>query len=243
MLSSNSCCSQIERGALASMLGDLGGIMATIVFVFIVIGFAELIRRQFSLSANFTRKVVHVGVGNWIFLWPFAFDNWYAILIPPALFVALNYVSYRRELFKAMERKEKAGGLGTVYYAISLTIIAPVAMILGKIWVAAAAIILMAWADGLADPIGRRYGAHEYRIAGSTKSIEGSLGFFLVGIVAVAATLTFFGAFTSLPTGFNIPIFSLVIAAFATLIEAVSPAGTDNLTVPIFSFLLGLLVL
>jgi len=228
---------------LASVLGDLGGIVATIIFVFIVIGFAELMRRQFSLSANFTRKVVHVGVGNWIFLWPFAFDNWYAILMPPALFVALNYVSYRRELFKAMERKEKAGGLGTVYYAISLTIIAPVAMALGKIWVAAAAIILMAWADGLADPIGRRYGAHKYRIAGSTKSIEGSLGFFLVGIVAVAATLTFFSAFTWLPTGFNIPMFSLAIAAFGTLIEAFSPAGTDNLTVPIVSFLLGLLVL
>jgi len=146
-------------------------------------------------------------------------------------------------LFKAMERKEKAGGLGTVYYAISLTIIAPIAMVLGKTWVAAAAIILMAWADGLADPVGRRYGAHKYRIAGSTKSVEGSLGFFLVGFLAVAATLTFFGAFMSLPTGFNIAIFSLAIAAIGTLIEAVSPSGTDNLTVPILSFVLGLLVL
>jgi phytol kinase len=228
---------------LASLLGDFGGIVVTIVFVFIVIGFAELMRRHLSLSANFTRKVVHVGVGNWIFLWPFAFDNWYAILIPPALFVVLNYVSYRRELFKPMERKEKAGGLGTVYYAISLTIVAPLAMVLGKIWVAAAAIILMAWADGLADPIGRRYGTHKYRVAGSTKTVEGSLGFFLVGFVAVAATLTFFGAFASLPTGFNIPIFSLIISALGALIEAVSPAGTDNLSVPIVSFILGLLVL
>jgi len=215
--------------------------VATIAFVFIVIGFAELMRRQLSLSANFTRKVVHVGVGNWIFLWPFAFDHWYAILIPPALFVVLNYVSYRRELFKAIERKEKAGGLGTVYYAISLTIIAPIAMVLGKTWVAAAAIILMAWADGLADPIGRKYGAHKYKIAGTTKSIEGSLGFFVVGFLAVAATLTFFGSFTALPTGFNIIMFSFAIAALGTLIEAVSPAGTDNLTVPILSFLLGLL--
>jgi phytol kinase len=228
---------------LGALLGDIGGIVATIVFVFVVIGFAELIRRQFSFSSNFTRKVIHVGVGNWIFLWPFAFDNWYAILVPPALFVVLNYVSYRRELFKAMERREKAGGLGTVYYAISLTIIAPIAMLLGKNWVAAAAIILMAWADGLADPIGRRYGTHKYRIAGSTKSIEGSVGFLIVGFLAVAVTLTFFGAFSSLPPQLNIPIFSLAIAAFGTLIEAVSPAGTDNLTVPIVSFLLALLVL
>jgi phytol kinase len=225
------------------LLGDIGGIAATIIFVFVVIGFAELVRRQFSLSSNFTRKVIHVGVGNWIFLWPFAFDNWYAILVPPALFVLLNYVSYRRELFKAMERREKAGGLGTVYYAISLAVIAPIAMLLGKNWVAAAAIILMAWADGLADPIGRRYGTHKYRIVGSTKSIEGSIGFLIIGFVAVAITLTFFGAFSSLPAELNIPIFSLTIAAVGTLIEAVSPAGTDNLTVPIASFLLALLVL
>lgn len=230
------------RLSSTSLLGDTGGIFATVVFVFVIIGFAELIRRQFSFSQNFTRKVIHVGVGNWIFLWPFAFDHWYAILVPPALFVILNYVSYRRELFKAMERNEKAGGLGTVYYAISLMVIAPIAVVLAKTWVAAAAIMLMAWADGLADPIGRRFGAHKYRIAGSTKSIEGSLGFFIVGFLAVAVTLTFFSLFSLLPTGFSILLFSLAIAAVGTLIEAVSPAGTDNLTVPIISFLLGLIV-
>ena len=226
---------------MASLLGDIGGIVGTIVFVFIVIGVAEGLRRRFSLSSNFTRKIIHVGVGNWIFIWPFAFDHWYAILVPPALFVVLNYISYRRELFRAMERKEKAGGLGTVYYAISLTIIAPIAMILGLTWIAASAIMLMAWADGLADPIGRRYGMHRYHVAGSTKSVEGSLGFFFIGVCSVALTLMFFGAFSRLPA-VNIPLFSLAIAALGTLIEAVSPAGTDNLTVPIVSFLVALLV-
>ena len=223
-----------------SLLGDIGGIVSTIVFVFIVIAIAEVIRKSFSLSSNFTRKVIHVGVGNWIFLWPFAFDHWYAIIVPPALFVVLNYISYRRELFKAMERKEKAGGLGTVYYALSLTVIVPIAMILGITWIAASAIMLMAWADGLADPIGRRYGMRKYHVAGSTKSIEGSLGFFLVGVCSVAATLMFFNAFSLLPS-VNILIFALGIAALGTLIEAVSPAGTDNLTVPILSFIVALM--
>jgi len=223
-----------------SLLGDIGGIVSTIAFVFIVIAIAEVIRKSFSLSSNFTRKVIHVGVGNWIFLWPFAFDHWYAIIVPPALFVVLNYISYRRELFKAMERKEKAGGLGTVYYALSLTVIVPIAMILGITWIAASAIMLMAWADGLADPIGRRYGMRKYHVAGSTKSIEGSLGFFLVGVCSVAATLMFFNAFSLLPS-VNILIFALGIAALGTLIEAVSPAGTDNLTVPILSFIVALM--
>jgi phytol kinase len=226
---------------VGSALGDVGGILGTVVFVFIVIGIAEVIRRRFSLSSNFTRKVIHIGVGNWIFIWPFAFDHWYAILVPPAFFVVLNYISYRRELFKAMERKEKAGGLGTVYYAISLSIIAPIAMILGVTWIAASAIMLMAWADGLSDPIGRRYGKHKYHVAGSTKSVEGSLAFFLIGVCSVAVTLMFFGAFSRLPA-ISVPIFSVGIAALGTFIEAVSPAGTDNLTVPIVSFLVAFLL-
>ena len=231
----------MKAANLSSLLGDVGGILATIGFVFIVIGIAEAVRRYFSLSSNFTRKVIHVGVGNWIFLWPFAFDHWYAILLPPALFVVLNYVSYRRELFKAMERKQKAGGLGTVYYAISLTVIAPIAVILRATWIAASAIMLMAWADGLADPVGRRYGMHKYHVAGSTKSVEGSLSFFLVGACSVAATLMFFRTFSLLPP-VNIPIFAIGVAALGTLIEAISPAGTDNLTVPILSFIIALLL-
>jgi phytol kinase len=181
-----------------------------------------------------------VGVGNWVFLWPFAFDHWYAILVPPVLFIVLNYVSYRRELFKAMERKEKAGGLGTVYYAISLAIMVPIAMILEVTWIAASVIMLMAWADGLADPIGRRYGKHKYHVSGSTKSVEGSFAFFAIGACAVAATLLFFGAFSSLPA-VNISMFALAIAALGTIIEALSPSGTDNLTVPIVSFIVSLL--
>jgi phytol kinase len=102
--------------------------------------------------------------------------------------------------------------------------------------------MLMAWADGLADPIGRRYGTHKYRIAGSTKSVEGSLGFLAVGFLAVAGALMFFGMLSSLPASFSILLFSLAFAALGTLIEAVSPAGTDNLTVPVILFLLGLLV-
>jgi len=229
----------VKAASVSSLLGDVGGILATICFVFIVIGTAEAVRRYFSLSSNFTRKVIHVGVGNWIFLWPFAFDHWYAILVPPALFVVLNYVSYRRELFKAMERKEKVGGLGTVYYAISLTVIAPIAVILRATWIAASAIMLMAWADGLADPVGRRYGMQKYHVAGSTKSVEGSLSFFLFGACSVAATVMFFQTLSLLPP-VNIPIFAIGVAALGTLIEAVSPAGTDNLTVPILSFIVAL---
>lgn len=219
-------------------LSDVLGIIATLIFVFLVIAVAEFLRKKFDLSSDFTRKVVHIGVGNWIFLWPFTFRYWYTVFIPPAIFIVLNYVSYKKEVFKAMERKEKAGGLGTVYYAFSLTVLSAAFWYVGQAWIAALGIMLMAWADGLADVIGRRYGSHRYSMFGSIKSIEGSTGFFIIGILSSTATILFFAAFWNLVLPQSILLISVLISGFGTFIEALSPKGTDNLTVPILSCLI-----
>ena len=89
-------------------LGDAIGIVGTFIFVFLIIGLGTVLGKRPNLSSDFTRKVIHIGVGNWIFLWPFTFTHWYAAAFPPAVFIILNYASYRKEVFKAMERKEKA---------------------------------------------------------------------------------------------------------------------------------------
>jgi phytol kinase len=222
-------------------LGDILGIILTFIYVFLVIGAAEFLRKRLSFSSNFTRKIIHIGVGNWIFLWPFTFQHWYMVCIPPAVFVVLNYVSYRKEVFKAMERKEKAGGLGTVYYAFSLTVLSIAFWYIREAWIAALGMMLMAWADGLADVIGRKYGSHKYAVLGSVKSIEGSIGFFIVGIMSSIATISFFTAFWSLVLPQSMFLISLIIAGLGTIIEAFSPKGTDNLTVPIISSILLLL--
>jgi phytol kinase len=219
-------------------LGDLIGIVGTFIFVFLIIGIGTVLGRRPNLSSDFTRKVIHIGVGNWIFLWPFTFTHWYAAAFPPAVFIILNYASYRKEVFKAMERKEKAGGLGTVYYALSLTILAAVFFYVGKPWIGAVGMMLMAWADGFADVLGRRFGTHKYRVMGTVKSIEGSLGFFVVGILASFVTISFFQAFAGVVITQPVLFISIGIAAVATLIEALSPKGSDNLTVPIISSLL-----
>jgi phytol kinase len=216
-------------------IGDLIGIVGTFIFVFLIIGLGEFLRKKFNLSTEFTRKVIHIGVGNWVFLWPFSFKHWYAVAIPPAFFIALNYLSYRREIFKAMERKEKAGGLGTVYYALSLTLLAAVFWYVEKPWIAALGMILMAWADGLADVIGRKFGIHKYRIMGSVKSFEGSIGFFIIGVLSSFATISFFKAYMEATLTHPVLLISILIAGIATIIEGLSPKGTDNLTVPIVS--------
>ncbi|MBU0493563.1 MAG: DUF92 domain-containing protein, partial [Chloroflexi bacterium] len=50
------------------------------------------------------------------------YPNAYFAIIPPLSFIVLNYISYRREVFKAMELEDK-GNLGTVYFPISFALV------------------------------------------------------------------------------------------------------------------------
>ena len=71
---------------------------------------------------DFTRKFIHIGVGMWVVGTVLLFENRFLAVIPPLSFVLINYVSYRRETFKAMETGEK-GNLGTVYFPLSFAIL------------------------------------------------------------------------------------------------------------------------
>ncbi len=49
------------------------------------------------------------------------FDDFRYAIIPPVAFIVINFISYRGNLIKVMEREEEnKDGLGTVYFAISL---------------------------------------------------------------------------------------------------------------------------
>ncbi|RLE58331.1 MAG: hypothetical protein DRJ32_06625 [Thermoprotei archaeon] len=212
---------------------DLIGMGATYLFVISTLVVAELLRSKLGLKPFFTRKVIHINTGHWIFLWPL-YDHWYALVIPPLTFVVINYISYKKELIKAMERKEKAGGLGTVYYAFSMALIAGLFWYLGKPWIGAVGAIVMAWADGVADLFGRRYGKHKYTIIGSTKSIEGSLAFLVFGFLATFISLAIYSNIGMFEGGFSeILLISIISSLIGMIIEAISPKGTDNITVPI----------
>ena len=74
-----------------------------------------------------SRKFIHIMLSNWWIIAIVFFDNmWWAALLP-AIFVIINYVSFKTNLIKVMERDEgdvNKDSLGTVYYAISLLVLA-----------------------------------------------------------------------------------------------------------------------
>ena len=84
----------------------------------------EGLRRGLNLPVHFTRKFVHIGVGMVAFLLVAVFNDWHFAIIPPLVFIVVNYVSYRRQIFAGMETGAK-DELGTVYFPISFAILIP----------------------------------------------------------------------------------------------------------------------
>ncbi len=225
------------------LTGNIIGVIISIIFVVLVLVASEAIRKIGSFSTEFTRKFVHIGVSHWWLIAMFLIDDIRYALIPPVIFVLLNYFSYKKDLIKSMERRTDSSDLGTVYFPISLIILILLTWDGGFLgndlkYLGALGILIMGYGDGFAAVIGKKYGQMKYKVLGKTRTIEGSIGMFFFSFVVSTIIL-------GIMLGFELQIIqiSFIIAALATLVEAFTPNGFDNLTVPITSALAGYLLI
>ncbi len=203
------------------------GIVVSFAYVFLVIGLSTVLLKRGLIQGEASRKMVHVLVSNWwlIAMWAFSSPVWAVVV--PAAFVAINYASYRFGIFKAMERGGGREDFGTVWYALSLLILAAWTFSSPcRPWVGAVGILAMGYGDGFAAVVGKRFG--KTRFPGSKKSFEGSAVLF----AAVLATTALVAGFSGVPSSV---LLALAVAGAAVVVELVTPMGFDNLTVPLSS--------
>ncbi|MBD2498541.1 diacylglycerol/polyprenol kinase family protein [Nostoc sp. FACHB-280] len=219
---------------------DLIGLAASYTYAISLLALGEGLRKFCGIQPDLTRKVIHISAGMWIFGVLLLFKQWQIGIIPFATFIGVNYLLYRYRIIGAMDTEDSSPG--TVYFAISVT------LLFGLFWrpdnsvdhvpIAVAGIMAMTWGDALAALIGKSFGQHKYQIGSSVRSWEGSLAMFLASTTAIFLVLIFLpGSFLS---PFAVPLSvskalltALISASFATLVEAISPHGTDNLSVPL----------
>ncbi len=206
---------------------DLLSLLVAFAYIIVLIAIAEILRRVFHVPVDITRKVVHVGVGMVAIALTIVFREWYIAIIGPLVFIIINYLSYRTGLFRGIETGEKEQ-LGTIYFPLAFVILTP------PLWsqpaILAAAMMPLTWGDAAAAILGKRFGVHKFTLFNQTSSIEGSLAMFVFGFLGTYFALLLFGQSTG--TSF---LLSLVTAFAATIAEALSPKGIDNLTVPLMS--------
>jgi len=203
------------------------GFILCLVYVFSMIGLAELLRRRQGYGSGFTRKVIHIGVGMMSWFLPLLFTSPWPFVAACAAFMVINLLDWRYGFFNAMQSSSRSN-LGTVYFPLAAAVVALIFWDRPPLMVAA--LMPLTWGDGLAPVIGAAYGKRIYRIHTSTRTLEGSAGFFVAGFVFTWLALWVVGGPPDIsPVAALLP--ALVIMAVTTLIEAVSIWGLDNLTV------------
>lgn len=216
---------------------DYTALVLSFAYVFGVIGLAELLRRLRGQHPSFTRKFIHIGVGMWAIGTVLLFQAWYLAIIPPLAFVLINAASYLFGLVKSMETGER-GNLGTVYFPLSF------AGIIYLFWnqpvLLVASLMPMTWGDAQASIVGQRVGHHQFTVWGRMRTLEGSLAMLLWSWITTFLALWLMPIALALPTpNWLVSLIQAgVVALGCTLVEAVSPFGMDNLTVPAAAALL-----
>ena len=188
--------------------------------VMAVLGGASLLYRLKMVSAQTSRKLIHIGVAHWIFFVPL-FDSLWVAMMAPVAFVFLNALSQRFRIVKSMEREDKHD-YGTVWYALVLSIITYVSFTTQVFTPAFVAMMILGWGDGVATLVGLRVSSPLLRPG---KSLAGS------AVVAAAALIT---GLVFVPS----PWLMVQLVLVAVNAELFAPKGLDNVTIGLLPFLL-----
>lgn len=199
--------------------------IGTIVIVGIVLALLEWTGKKLQVQPETIRKWIHIAVGHWVFLALTWMEHWYVAITPLLFFTLINLITLKRGTGR-MNQVERVS-YGTVYYPIALALLVlfffeqePMALVAGS--------MVLAWGDGLAALVGKRFGKTFYTRGKIRRSFEGSIAMFLASFLVLTVTFLFYEEPTWLAVSYG-----FLLANIAALIEAVSYRDTDNLLIPL----------
>jgi len=197
-------------------------LILTVLAIFGLLVGSELWWRKRRPHDEFSRKFIHIVVGSMAAFWPF-YLAWGWIVALSVAFVVVIMLSRYFGVFKSLHAVERPTW-GEIYFALAVGVLA---FVTHQPWIYAVALLHMSLADGLAAVVGVTWGKDtQYKVLGHTKSVVGSLTFFVVSL----ALLTGY----SMITMHTIDVTLIIgLAAAATAIENFGGYGLDNLLIPL----------
>ncbi len=192
---------------------------------------------KFKVKAEVTRKYVHVVTGLLAMLFPLLIQNHWLVLALCGSFLIILLSSQALNLLpsiNAVYRKTRGGVLfPIIVYGCYL-----IYMEYDRFMFYYIPILILTFCDPVAALIGKRWPIGKYKTFGQTKTLSGSLGFF---ITATITSLCLIWGLEEISVGKAIAI-SVSVAIATTVAEAITYKGYDNLTVPV-SALVALILL
>ena len=215
---------------------DLVALVLVYALIIVVLAVALLVQKRCGDRYDI-RKIIHIGIGNFVFIW-WMFENawvmeaFFAIPFAIILFFAMLKDNVISNSTLGDISKNKGHKQGLFLYVVSIVIL--VAVCFNEHWTAASiGIVAMTWGDGFGSIIGKRFGRHSI-VKG--KSVEGTLAVFLATTIVSLVLIAFLGAMplpdnTGIVLTACIPTWACCVIAglIVSITEMVSPGWVDNL--------------
>ena len=185
----------------------------------------SFIAYKFGLSKIYSRKIVHILVGfEWMILYH-TMGVGLNFVVVCLLFTLLLIISYRKKMF-SMISSESDNAPGTVYYGVSMTVMAILSIVLdGFIFAFGIAVFCTSFGDGLAGVVGSVIKKCNPKIY-NNKTLFGTIAAVLFCFASVMALSWIYEL--------KISVFAvLMISLFAAGLELIATKGLDNITLPI----------
>ncbi len=189
---------------------------------------ASEVLRRLKQDPELVRKVVHIGTGNVLLIaWWLHIPTWLCVTAG-VTFTAIALASHYTNILPMIHDVGRKT-YGVFYYALSITILVVL------LWdshpqYAVIGVMVMSWGDGMAALIGKRFGKHTFVNLGNKRSLEGSFAMFVTSLMVMIGIFGLTHGIHTRDIGIAMPV-----AAIAALLEAYSPGGTDNISVPLSS--------
>jgi phytol kinase len=233
---------------------DVGVTVAVLVGAWAWVRVFDFLTKQKYLGQKLSRKLVHISSGLlFASCWPlysaFPWAQYIAALVPVSNGVRLLVyglgVLKDDGLVQSVSREGDPRELlrGPLYY-VAVLVFSTVLF-----WrdspVGVMALAMMCGGDGVADIVGRRFGASKLPY-NPGKSWAGSLAMFLFGSLVSYASLSYFSlmGFYHLDTGATLLLRLAMVSLAATVVESlpISTKLDDNVTVPLTTIIMGMLL-
>jgi phytol kinase len=215
------------------------GILLVLLGLSLLMGSVKAAQRFSGLHPEWSRKIVHVGMGFVTLAFPWLFHERWPVLLLSALAIAslaaVRWWSPAKAVGGGVLDGVARRSYGEFYFPLAV----------GTIFILSGGdrlrysipVLVLALADAVAALVGTYYGQLRYSTKDGHKSWEGSLAFFVVTFFAVHVPLLLFSQIGRAET----LLIALILGLVVMLFEAIAWEGLDNLFIPFTTyFLLGI---
>lgn len=191
-------------------------------------GIAELLYHFAGVKAELTRKLVHLITGLLTLSFPPLLENHWYVLGICASFLLLLVLSLQFKMLPSINAVDRVTR-GSFLYPVIVYFCFLAQNAQGNLIYYYLPILILAFCDPVAALVGKSRPWLRYSILGQSKTISGSLGFFVAALVISSILLS---TFMLLPVN-TLILLVLVVSFASTLAEALTQKGYDNLSIPL----------